>query len=124
MSCRFLEDKLYQKHIDHRTGADAEEGIALPDMKQGHGGAANGLWDAEGCASKRHILQTVHHQHTHDGKGQHFSQIGDDGRRGPVLAEDQEGQKPQGGSHQSADGNGGNGVGVIHGQPPFRSSGP
>lgn len=119
-----LKHQLHQQHIANRPRADAQQGIPFPDMKQCHHGAADGFGDAEGGGGEVHVLQAVDHQHAHDGVGQDPAQIGDDGGRLPVLAEDQEGDKSQCRGDQGADRDGQNGVGVSHGRPPFRSSGP
>ena len=118
------ENKLHHDHINHRACPDAEQGVPLPHMESGHGGTAENLRNAKGCAGKGHILEAVHHQHIHNGKGQHPAQICDDLRRFPVLAEDRKGRKPQGCCDEGADGDGENGVGVTHGGPPFRTCGP
>lgn len=118
----WLEYELDEEHINHGTGTDAQQSAALPYMKPGNDSTADGLRNSERCTDKGHILQAVHHQHTHDGKRQHLSQIGDDRGRFPVFSKDQEGEETKSGGHQSADGNGQNGMGVIHGWPPFRSS--
>ena len=108
--------KLNQQHIAYGTRADTEQGIALPQVKQRHHSAANGLGNAKGSSCQGNILQTVDNQHTHDGIGQNLAKVGDQRRCGAVFSEDQEGQEPQRHGDQRSHGNDEGGVEVIHGR--------
>lgn len=109
------KNKLHQQHIAHGARADAEQGVALPQVEQRHHGAADTFRDTEGGGSEADVLQTVYHQHAHDGEGEHPAQIGDDGGCLPVLTEDQKGQEPQRHGDQGGHGDDEGGVEIMHG---------
>ncbi len=82
-------------HIAHRADADAEQGIALPYVKQNHDGAGEKLGKTEGKRRDGNVLEAVYEEHTHNGVGEHPAEPRNKRGRSAFSAENKKGYAAQ-----------------------------
>ena len=85
----------YDYHITHRADADAEQGIALPYVKEHHYGAGEKLGKPEGCGTYLRVLEAVNEKHTHNCVRKYTAEPGNKSGRAALSAENEEGYSAQ-----------------------------